>query len=1317
MAQPLMILGEVDDAVRMSEDAIRRAESLGDFGSLAFATGQSLPVLAICGRVEDVLKRAEAFAAHASEKGAGLWESVAKFWASWARGLVTRDPASAATELRDIIAAKRERRERQGMYIWQGLLAQLQGKAGAIDDAFASIAEGLALAEQTGGHRADSLLHRVRGDIFAERDPAAAEAAYREALRIAQAQGARTFELQAAHALARLLQRAAHLADAHAVLAPALEGFSPTPEMPEVAEAQALLASLAEMDEVKTAVARRQRLGQLHVAYGNALLQARGYGAPETNEAFARARESALGEKDATERLAADFGLWVGSSNRGELSAARAHAEAFLNDVDSRPGSPEATVAHRMVGVTHWFSGQYREAREHLERALALFQPGRDDDLAFRFGHDPGIGAMLYLAVALWPLGDVGRAVSLVGDAEARIAGLRHIGTRAYEKWHAALFELMRGDLARTEREAVELARLAREHDLPMWRAYAVFLEGVARAESGALGGLEDMRRGAELLREHNVLPYDDLIKIALAEAEARTGDVDRAFAVLDEALATCGRTGYRSFEAELHRVRGEMLLKRDPANPALAEEALQTAVAVARQQGTRSFELRAVLALANLYQSIGHPAEAHAVLAPALEGFSPTPEMPEIAKAQGLLAALAETDEVKAAVVLRERRLHLQTAYGQAVMWSKGFGAEETKEAFARARELAAATDDFSGRFATCHLQWSLALVRGELKSARELASTYLREAEGAGCMMEAGVARRALAFMCLFSGDFIEARTHCERALDTYDPVRDREARERFSDDTGIVATSCLAVTNWYLGEVVRARELIDSASRRATELGHAASMAQPLSMRSHLEHLRGDEAAALTAAEGLEVLSREHGLAFWRVMAKLHLACARGRLHDPAAGAVELRLALADFADQGARYGVTYFEGLLAELEAKTLGADSALARIDEALALHGDNRCDLAYLHRLRGDILLKRDPADPAPAEDAYRTAVAIAKQQGARSYELLASLSLAKLYQSTGRPADAHAVLAPALEGFAPTPEMPEIAEAQALLAALAEADEVRVEAARRRRMTQIRVAYGNALLHGQGMSSPETTAAFAKASALAGTVADSAERLSIYYGLWVGPFIRGDLASMREAAETFLADAERRSDLGEAGIAHRLMGTTCWYAGDYLSARPHLDKALAAYDHNRDRGISASFGYDEGVPAKFRLGMTLWALGDIDRGARLVDDSLSLALQGEHVPTIALASYYMIVFAVIRREPDVATPHAQALLDLDRRHGLPDWRGFAKFHLAWAARRSDRKPSSRCAPPWLSSARGISSSSCRSLAHGWPKRRPRRAK
>ena len=130
------------------------------------------------------------------------------------------------------------------------------------------------------------------------------------------------------------------------------------------------------------------------------------------------------------------------------------------------------------------------------------------------------------------------------------------------------------------------------------------------------------MRRGAELLREQNVLLFDGLLKIALAEAEARAGDADRAIAILDEALATCDRLGYRAFEAELHRARGEILLKRNPANPAPAEEAFLTAIAVANQQGTRSFELRAALSLAKLYQSTNRPADAHAVLAPALEGF-----------------------------------------------------------------------------------------------------------------------------------------------------------------------------------------------------------------------------------------------------------------------------------------------------------------------------------------------------------------------------------------------------------------------------------------------------------------------------------------------------------------------------------------------------------------------------------------------------------------------------------------------------------------------------------------------------------------------
>jgi predicted ATPase len=180
----------------------------------------------------------------------------------------------------------------------------------------------------------------------------------------------------------------------------------------------------------------------------------------------------------------------------------------------------------------------------------------------------------------------------------------------------------------------------------------------------------------------------------------------------------------------------------------------------------------------------------------------------------------------------------------------------------------------------------------------------------------------------------------------------------------------------------------------------------------------------------------ISQQHGMDFYAAISRIYLSWARSGLGDARSGANELRGSLDTYATQGNRLGTPYFLGCLAELEAAAGDNERALALIDEGLAMahEGGQQVWDAFLHRLRGDVLLKRNPAVPAPAEDAYRTAIAIAKQQGARSYELLASLSLAKLYQSTARPLDARAVLAPALAGFSPTPEMPEIAEAQSLL-------------------------------------------------------------------------------------------------------------------------------------------------------------------------------------------------------------------------------------------------------------------------------------------
>ena len=189
-----------------------------------------------------------------------------------------------------------------------------------------------------------------------------------------------------------------------------------------------------------------------------------------------------------------------------------------------------------------------------------------------------------------------------------------------------------------------------------------------------------------------------------------------------------------------------------------------------------------------------------------------------------------------------------------------------------------------------------------------------------------------------------------------------------------------------------------------------------------------------------EALLALTEELNLKTYTDLGQVYANWVRGKQGDPDGGALGLRQALASYLAQGNKSGAPSFYGLLAELEAMRLDRESALAAVDAGLAIAEDTGEDYTdpYLYRLRGDFLLIRSPGAFVPAEEAFQTAVAIATRQGARGYALLASLSLAKLYQSSGRRDDAQAILAPALEGFFATREMPEIAEAQALLGRLA---------------------------------------------------------------------------------------------------------------------------------------------------------------------------------------------------------------------------------------------------------------------------------------
>jgi predicted ATPase len=253
---------------------------------------------------------------------------------------------------------------------------------------------------------------------------------------------------------------------------------------------------------------------------------------------------------------------------------------------------------------------------------------------------------MIFLALVLWPLGEVDRARLLADDAVTRALQDGHVPTLyLVRNVSTASLEMMRGDSRRAIPHLEAGLSLAREHGMRLPLLTATFGLAWARWHAG-LGDTRaavEMRERRELIRGSHYRFLEPLYAKLLADVEAGTGQIERALDTVDSALSDADQTGQKWFDAELHRVRGELLLERGPADAVAAEASLLRAIEVARSQQTRSFELRAALALARFYQKTGREADASKLLIPALLGFKEGPEFPEVAEADRLLSSIHE--------------------------------------------------------------------------------------------------------------------------------------------------------------------------------------------------------------------------------------------------------------------------------------------------------------------------------------------------------------------------------------------------------------------------------------------------------------------------------------------------------------------------------------------------------------------------------------------------------------------------------------------------------------------------------------------------
>jgi tetratricopeptide (TPR) repeat protein len=247
-------------------------------------------------------------------------------------------------------------------------------------------------------------------------------------------------------------------------------------------------------------------------------------------------------------------------------------------------------------------------------------------------------------------------------------------------------------------------------------------------------------------------------------------------------------------------------------------------------------------------------------------------------------------------AVASAGQRLKLQADYAQAVMWSKGFVAEETRAAFARARELTAGADNSAERFVIYYAQWLGSLGRGEWALARETAETFRREADNEGRATERVVGLRILGLTCLIQGELSEAQAHLREALSTHDPARHGDAKFRFGQDAAACASTYLAFTDWMLGDVGNTRARMEQGIARAIETNHVSTQANTYQHMAFFEIVRGDCDAARRAAQAVVELAEEHGLAqyaMWGALPNAYLGAPFARVGPAEDGGADPRI----------------------------------------------------------------------------------------------------------------------------------------------------------------------------------------------------------------------------------------------------------------------------------------------------------------------------------------------------------------------------------------------------------------------------------------
>jgi predicted ATPase/class 3 adenylate cyclase len=389
-----------------------------------------------------------------------------------------------------------------------------------------------------------------------------------------------------------------------------------------------------------TPVRTQHELG-LQTALGLALGYTKGHGAPEVEAAYSRAIELCRQVGETPQLFVTLMGLWQFYLVRAQHQTARELGERLLSLAQS-VGDPALLVqAHRALGEAFQNLGELVPAQQHLAQGSALYDPQQHHSHTVPF--DPGVFCLSFVALVLWLQGCPEQALQKSQAALTLARELSHPPSLAAALVFAAMLHQARRERQLVQDRAEAAITLALEQGLPHLVAYGTIIRGWALTMEGQWEqGIAQIQQG--LVAQHAIgseIARPSFLAL-LAEAQAVAGHAEVGLGVLAEALALVDHTGERYWEAEIYRLKGELLLQQAATDAPQAAACFQQALVVARHQQARSWELRAAMSLSRLWQQQGKCAEARELLAPIYSWFTEGFDTPDLQEARALLDALA---------------------------------------------------------------------------------------------------------------------------------------------------------------------------------------------------------------------------------------------------------------------------------------------------------------------------------------------------------------------------------------------------------------------------------------------------------------------------------------------------------------------------------------------------------------------------------------------------------------------------------------------------------------------------------------------------